>query len=80
MKKAELPRDQRDAIVDLLRQFDLPTLLPPNFPRKTIFEAVPYDKKFENGKIRFVVTPRIGLAHLSSDITFEDIREAVDQL
>jgi 3-dehydroquinate synthase len=80
MKKAELPRDQRDAIVDLLRQFDLPTLLPPNFQRKTILEAVPYDKKFENGKIRFVVIPRIGLAHLSSDITFEDIREAVDQL
>jgi 3-dehydroquinate synthetase len=80
MKKAGLPRNQRDAIVDLLGQFDLPTLLPPNFPREPIFEALPYDKKFENGRIRFVVTPRIGLAHLSSDITFEDIREAVDQL
>src|SRR5206468_10681876 len=28
MKRAGLPRDQRDAIVDLLRRFDLPTQLP----------------------------------------------------
>ena len=80
MKKAGLPRDQRDAIVDLLHRFDLPTRLPPNFQREKIFQALPYDKKFESGKIRFVVTPRIGSAHLSNEVTMEDIREAVDQL
>ena len=80
IKRAGLPRDQRDAIVDLLRRFDLPTRLPPNFPREKIFGALPYDKKFEGGKIRFVVTSTIGSAHLSNDVTMEDIREAVDQL
>jgi 3-dehydroquinate synthase len=80
IKKAGLPRDQRDAIVDLLRRFDLPTYLPPNFPREKIFEALPYDKKFEDGKIRFVVTSTIGSAHLSSDVTLDDIREAVENL
>lgn len=80
IRKAGLPRDQRDAIVDLLQKFELPTRLPPNFPRKKIFEALPFDKKFESGEVRFVVTPRIGLAHLSSDVTMEDMREAVDQL
>jgi 3-dehydroquinate synthase len=80
MKKAGLPRDQRDAIVDLLQQFDLPTHLPSNFPRKKIFDAVPYDKKFESGKIRFVITSGIGSAHLSSDVTLDDIREAVARL
>jgi 3-dehydroquinate synthase len=80
MKKAGLPRDQRDAIVDLLRQFDLPTKLPKDFPRETIFKALPHDKKFESGKIRFVVTSGIGSAHLSSDVTPDDIREAVAQL
>jgi len=80
MKKAGLPRDQRDAIVDLLQRFDLPARLPPNFQREKIFQALPYDKKFESGKIRFVVTPRIGSAHLSSEVAIEDIREAVDQL
>jgi 3-dehydroquinate synthase len=80
IKKAGLPRDQRDAIVDLLRRFNLPTQLPRNFPREKIFEALPYDKKFESGNIRFVVTPRIGSAHLSSDVTLDDIREAVASL
>src|SRR5947199_5167813 len=80
MKKAGLPRDQRDAIVDLLQRFDLPARLPPNFQREKIFQALPYDKKFESGKIRVVVTPRIGSAHLSNEVTMEDIREAVDQL
>jgi 3-dehydroquinate synthase len=80
MKRAGLPRDQRDAIVDLLQKFDLPTHLPSNFPREKIFEALPFDKKFESGEVRFIVTPRIGSAHLSSDVTMEDMREAVDQL
>ena len=80
IKKAGLPPNQRDAIVDLLRRFDLPTQLPPNFPREKIFAALPYDKKFESGHIRFIVTPRIGTAHITNDITFNDIREAVDEL
>jgi 3-dehydroquinate synthetase len=80
MKRVGLPPDQRDAIVDLLGQFELPTHLPPNFPREKIFEALAFDKKFESGEVRFVVTPRIGSAHLSSDVTMEDIREAVHEL
>ena len=80
MKRAGLPRDQRDTIVDLLQKFKLPTRLPPKFPREKIFEALPFDKKFESGEVRFVVTPRIGSAHLSSDVTMEDVREAVDEL
>jgi len=80
IKKAGLPPDQRDAIVDLLRRFDLPTQLPAKFPRKKIFEGLQFDKKFERRKIRFVVTPQIGSAHITSDVTLDDIREAVGQL
>jgi 3-dehydroquinate synthase len=80
VKKAGLPQDQRDAIVDLLRQFDLPTQLPPNFPRKKIFDALKFDKKFEGGEIRFVLTPKIGSAYLSRDVTMEDVRDAVEKL
>ena len=80
IKRSALPRDQRNAVVDLLQRFDLPTHLPPNFPREKIFEAMPFDKKFESGEVRFVVTPRIGSAYLSSDVTMEDMREAVDEL
>jgi 3-dehydroquinate synthetase len=54
--------------------------LPKNFPRKKIFDALKFDKKFEAGKIRFVVTPSIGAANVTADVTFEDIREAIAQL
>ena len=58
----------------------MPTRLPKNFPRAQIFDAMKFDKKFEGGKIRFVVTPRIGAAHLANDVTLDDIREAVKDL
>jgi 3-dehydroquinate synthase len=80
IKKAGLTPDQRDAIGDLLGRFELPTTLSKNFPRKKIFDALKFDKKFEDGKIRFVVTPRIGAAHLANDVTLNDIREAVEAL
>jgi len=79
-KRAGLPSEQRNAIVSLLQRFELPTRLPPTFPREKIFDALKFDKKFEDGKIRFVVTPRIGTAYLTNDVTLKDIREAVDQL
>ena len=80
VKRAGLPADQRAAIVDLLARFRLPTRLPPKFPRKTILEAVKFDKKFESGQVRFVVTPHIGAAHVADDVTLNDIRQAVEQL
>jgi 3-dehydroquinate synthase len=80
VKRAGLRPDQRAAIVGLLERFGLPTRLPPNFPRKKIFDAIRFDKKFEGGKVRFVVTPRIGTARITNDVTLDDIREAVKQL
>ena len=80
IKRAGLRPDQRDAIVDLLGRFGLPTRLPANFSRRKILEAVKFDKKFEGGKIRFVVTPRIGTAYVADNVTFDDIRKAVEQL
>jgi len=80
MKKTGLPPDQHTAIVDLLGQFGLPTRLPSDFPRRKILDAVKFDKKFEDGKIRFVVTPRIGMAYVADNVTLDDVREAVKQL
>ena len=80
VKRAGLPADQHAAIVDLLERFELPTRLPLKFPRKKILDAVSFDKKFEGGKIRFVVTPRIGVAKVSENVTREDIREAIENL
>ena len=80
VKRAGLSPKQRDAIVGLLQRFELPTRLPKNFPRNEIVSTLKFDKKFDSGKIRFVVTPRIGAAYLTTDVTFEDIREAVREL
>jgi 3-dehydroquinate synthase len=80
VKRADLPPDQRSAIVDLLARFELPTRLPRTFPRKKILDAVKTDKKFETGNVRFIVTPRIGAAHVANNVTLNDIREAVREL
>jgi 3-dehydroquinate synthase len=80
IRRAGLPPRQRDAVIDVLQRFDLPTCLPKNFPRNKIISAVKFDKKFQSGKIRFVVTPGIGTARLSSDVTLDDIREAIGEL
>ena len=80
IKHAGLPPGQRDAIVDLFRQFALPTTLPKNFAREKVLDALKFDKKFECGKVRFVVAPRIGAARLTKDVTLDDIRKAVEQL
>ena len=80
VKRAGLPTDQRAAIVGLLERFGLPTRLPPKFPRKKILDAVKFDKKFHDGKIRFVVTSRIGDAYVADNVTLADIREATENL
>lgn len=80
MKKAGLPKADRDAIVDLIKKFELPTQLPKGFPREKALQALQHDKKFERGQVRFVVASKIGSARLSSDLTLDDIRDAIDQL
>ena len=80
IERAGLPEDQGAAIVDLLARLGLPTRLPRNFPRTKILNAVKFDKKFEGGKIRFIVTPRIGAAYVADNVTVDDIRAAVQQL
>ena len=80
VKKAGLSIADVKAIVDLLRRFGLPTKLPDDFPHQRILDALKFDKKFEQGQIRFVVTPKIGTANLSRDITLDDIHEIVTKL
>ena len=79
-KRAGLPPEQHAAIVDLLERFGLPTSLPRKFARKKIVDALKFDKKFEAGKVRFIVAPRIGAAYIADNVTLNDIRNAVKEL
>lgn len=80
MNMASLPKKDHDRIVDLLRKFGLPTKLPKDLPRDKIFDALKFDKKFSRGEIRFVVTPKIGSAKLSTDVTMDGLRAAIETL
>lgn len=79
-KRAGLPNKDRDRVIALLQKFQLPTQLPNDFSRDKIFDALKFDKKFSRGEVRFVVTPKIGSAKLSTDVTMDDLRAAIDSL
>jgi 3-dehydroquinate synthetase len=80
IKRAGFSCQERDDVVSLLKQFQLPTQLPAEVDREKIAATVVHDKKFLGGKIRFVVARRIGEAHVSNDVTMNDIREAIENL
>ena len=79
-RRAGLSLGEVERIKTVLRLRQLPIELPPGFPREKIFAALPRDKKFENGRIRFVVAHEIGRASVSEEVTPEDLQEAIDAL
>ncbi len=80
VRKAGLSETERQQIVGTLERFQLPTRLPPGFPKEGILKAVRLDKKFARGEVRFVVVPAIGSARLAVDVTMEDIEAAITRL
>ncbi len=67
-------------IVDALAARQLPVQLPADFPRAKIFQSLQRDKKFEQGRIRFVVAHAIGEASVSEEVTAEDLEAAIAEL
>ena len=80
VRQAGLSEAERGRIVETLRRFELPTSLPPEFPREKIREVIRFDKKFRDREVRYVVTPAIGSARLAADVTMEDIEAAIATL
>ena len=80
VRKAGLPDPERQKIIRTLRTFELPTTLPADFPKEKILEAIRFDKKFTQGAVRFVVASAIGTAHLSTDVTMDDLEAAIGKL
>ncbi len=79
-RRAGLSSGEVERIVAALAARELPTTLPPDFPREKILPALKHDKKFVDGEIRFVVAHAIGQASVSREVTMEDLREAVEAL
>lgn len=79
-RRAGLPLEDVERIREALARRHLPTTLPKKISREKILEALPRDKKFEQGRIRFVVAHEIGRASVSSDVTMDDLIAAVAAL
>lgn len=79
-RRAGLSLGDYERIVAALAARKLPVALPAAFPRAKIFESLPRDKKFEQGRIRFVVAHAIGHASVSEEVTLEDLQTAVAEL
>ncbi|MEN3942026.1 3-dehydroquinate synthase [Prosthecobacter sp. SYSU 5D2] len=80
VKHAGLPKADAARILALLQKFDLPTRLPDGFDTAELLRITRMDKKFETGKIRFVLLPNLGDAYVSSDLTEHDLVAAVDEI
>lgn len=72
-----LPPVGRAKIVNLLKRFDLPIRLPDSMGAEVILGHMKHDKKFSEGKIRFVLLRALGDAFVSNDVTETHIVNAI---
>ncbi len=80
VKHAGLPQEQADRINALLQQYGLPVVLAESIKTETIAEKMKTDKKFSAGQIKFVLLKSLGEAFVSSDLTADDLVEAIEEL
>lgn len=80
VQKAGLPEADFARLLTQLQLFELPTRLPAGFDTEELLRITRMDKKFETGKIRFVLLPRMGDAFVSADLTEQDLIAALDEV
>jgi 3-dehydroquinate synthetase len=76
-ERAGLQKEEVEELVNVIRRLDLPVKFPDGLSQTLILEKVFADKKFVNGKIRFVVTSKLGSATLAENITREDLESGL---
>jgi 3-dehydroquinate synthase len=79
-RRAGLATADSRRILALLEKFRLPLVLDPSIREARVLEKLGRDKKFEAGRIRFVLLRRPGDAFLSSDVSPDDLAAAVAEL
>lgn len=80
VRRAGLPEDETARVRAALEAFDLPTRVPAHLTNDAILSAMLRDKKFDGGKVRFVLLERLGSAFLSSAVTVDDIEAILNEL
>ncbi|MBS0659241.1 MAG: 3-dehydroquinate synthase [Verrucomicrobia bacterium] len=80
VRNAALPAEDEALLHAALRRFELPLRLEgaaAEVGDDALLELLRRDKKFKDGRIRFVLTRRLGSAFVSEDVTEDDIRAAL---
>jgi 3-dehydroquinate synthase len=67
-------------VLQALRHFDLPLVLPGTFSTPALLAHLAHDKKFEDGAIRFVLLRAPGDAFLADNISLRDLESAIAAL
>ncbi len=80
VRLSTLPMADAETITRLLELYQLPTILGPEFDTEEILQIARMDKKFEHGKVRFVLLPQLGEALVSHEVTEDDLRAALAEL
>lgn len=79
-KRAGLPHEESLRILNVLRELELPLILPDGIETETVLAKTAADKKFCGGAIRFILLQATGCPILSNAVTRDDLREAVEFL
>jgi len=80
VEKCGFPPEDRDLVLEKLKAARLPVRLDPAISTESIIAAARRDKKFVDGKVRFVLSDRLGSAFLSTGVTEAEIAQAVARL
>jgi len=75
-----LQRSELERVTGVLHRLSLPITLPNKISTGSILTAMRKDKKFEQGKLRFVLTHRLGSAYLSAEVSPQDTHAAIEFL
>ncbi len=73
VEKAGLSAEEANRIIQSLKIWDLPTILPDDVSDEDILAAMERDKKFDAGQIRFVLIRSLGDAFVSDAINRDDL-------
>lgn len=79
-QKSNLSDLENEIIIKALKKFNLPTQLDNSVSTQSLIDIMKSDKKFKNGKIRFVILNKLGEAELSEDVSEDDISLAIEAL
>ncbi len=80
VKLSGLAQADMDRVCSVLAAYQLPLQLPAGMTNDDLLRRARMDKKYDQGRVRFVLLNQLGEAFVSNDVTEAHLIEALDQL